>query len=149
MRCADWSARKYSHDTAAAPLPPYLKALARHFASLAAASRPSAPLPLERRPPSTHSSPPECTSLTHSPLHVSSPPGGGYQVACCAGGAQSTAPASSDCTGRAGPSRRDCSREFAPDAALVNYYWQGKRTLWLYWFLWATSEAGNNLPVPT
>lgn len=77
----------YSHDTPAAPLPPYLTALASHFASLAAASGPSDPSPLQQRLPTTH-----CPLRKNIPLNHS-------------------------------------SRKFEPDAALVNYYWQGELTL--------------------
>jgi hypothetical protein len=56
MCFVDWSARAYSRDTPSAPLPPYLRALAKHFAALAAASQPACGTPIQRCLPPPDSS---------------------------------------------------------------------------------------------
>ena len=56
-----------------------------------------------------------------------------------ASGTQNAASVSSACTASAGRSSNTCGGGFAPDAALVNYYWQGQfarcLSVCLAWFV--------------
>jgi hypothetical protein len=70
MCLVDWSARAYSRDTPSAPLPPYLRALAKHFAALAAASQPACGAPIQRCLPPPDSSRDELMASAQCSLAV-------------------------------------------------------------------------------
>lgn len=129
---ADWAERSYNRTGDCAPMPDYLKALARFFASVAAASETQGGYPLGE-PSTTGSSRHVCVGRVHGDVEGSKH----CSTRTCTGeGDHEDAQLDRDKHSRnnlgPGSSAGDeaCRSQeirgtFEPDAALVNYYWHG------------------------
>ena len=123
---ADWANRSYNRTGDCAPMPNYLTALARYFASVAAASETQGGSPPGASPPTTSSSV-VCVSSVHDNAHGSTQPSTG--TCRCVDHHEDTQADRNDVecrsTARAEALSSANTHAFEPDAALVNYYWHG------------------------